>query len=218
MSDLLKRLESNLGKKAKSVSSTKRRRYSITVEPENIVDVAKTLSEVSGGRFMTSTCVDEGLDFSIMHHFDIGGEVVTLGSSIPKENPQLPSIAPVVPAAQWIEREITDLFGVRFEGHPQQEGIIANESWTGQTPPLQKPREGRVVPEYRGAVENVIALGAVVPLSSFTKKKREESGLPSTTITLEDEKALGEVHEVIKRSKADQRAGFDWKKKKLRYK
>lgn len=208
----------NLGKKTKAISSAKKRRYEIAVEPGSIVDVAKTLADEFSGRFMMSTCVDEGLDFSILHHFDIGGEVVTLRTSIPKESPELQSICSVVPAAQWIEREITDLFGVRFDGHPQPEVLIADESWTGQTPPLQKPREGKVIPEYRGTVENVIALGAVVPLSSFTKKKREEAGLPSTTITLEDEKALSEVHEIIKESKADERAGFDWEKKKLRYK
>jgi len=217
MSSLLNRLESRLGEKA-SVSSTKNRRYTITVKPNDLVGVAKTLSDEFNIRFMTSTCVDEGLDLNILHHFDIGGEVVTLATSIPKESPQVQSIALVVPAAQWIEREITDLFGVRFDGNPQQGILIANESWSGQTPPLQKPREGKVVAEYRGAVENVIALGAVVPLSSFTKKKREESGMSSTTITLEDEEALDEVHEIIKKSKGDQRAGFDWEKKKLRYK
>jgi hypothetical protein len=167
---------------------------------------------------MTSTCVDEGLDFTILHHFDIEGEVVTLGTSIPKEDPRLQSIALTVPTAQWIEREITDLFGVVFEGHPQPEGLIAAESWTEESPPLQKPREGDVVPEYRGAVENVISTGAVVSLSSFTKRKREEAGLAPTTITIEDEEGREELHKIMKRSKADERAGFDWEKKKLRYK
>jgi Ni,Fe-hydrogenase III component G len=218
MSSLLSKLEKALKGQAKSVSSTKDRRYRVTVESENIVNGAKILFDDFESRFMTATCVDEGLDFSILYHFDIGGEVVTLGTSIPKEDPRLQSISLAVPTAQWIEREITDLFGVNFEGHPQPEGLIAAEGWAGETPPLQKPREGDIVPEYRGAIENVISTGAVVSLSSFTKRKREEAGLAPTTITIEDEEGREELHKILKRSKVDERAGFDWKKKKLRYK
>lgn len=63
MSDLLNRLQMNLGKKTKAISSAKKRRYEIAVEPGSIVDVAKTLADEFNGRFMTSTCVDEGLNF-----------------------------------------------------------------------------------------------------------------------------------------------------------
>lgn len=218
MNSLLGRLKEALEGQAKSISSKRERRYRITVEPGNIVDGAKILFDNFSSRFMTATCVDKGLDFNILYHFDIEGEVVTLGTSIPKEDPRLQSISLAVPTAQWIEREITDLFGVIFEGHLQPEGLIAAESWARELPPLQKPREGDVVPEYRGAVENVISTGAVVSLSSFTKRKREEAGLAPTTITIEDEEGREELHKIMKRSKADERAGFDWEKKKLRYK
>ncbi len=218
MSTLLNRLEETLADKTKSVSSPKARRYTVSVEPEKIVDVAKILFNDFKGRLMTATCVDEGLDFSVLYHFDIGGEVATLGTSIPKEDPHIQSIASVVPAAQWIEREMTDLFGVKFEKHPQPEILIAAESWKDENPPLQKPREGKIVPEYRSAMENVISTGTVVPFSSFVRKRREQSGLPKPTITTDDEEALDEVHKILRRSEVDKRTGFDWEKKKLRYK
>ena len=52
------------------------------------------------------------------------------------------SVVPVWPTANWHEREIFDLFGVRFEGHPNLKRMFMPEDWEGY--PLRKdyPVEG----------------------------------------------------------------------------
>jgi NADH-quinone oxidoreductase subunit C len=52
------------------------------------------------------------------------------------------SVVPVWPTANWHEREIFDLFGVRFEGHPNMKRMFMPEDWEGY--PLRKdyPVEG----------------------------------------------------------------------------
>ncbi|RJP73077.1 MAG: NADH-quinone oxidoreductase subunit C [Candidatus Zixiibacteriota bacterium] len=53
-----------------------------------------------------------------------------------QDDPVMPSIIPVYPAANWFEREAWDLYGLRFSGHPNLKRMLLYESFVGH--PLRK--------------------------------------------------------------------------------
>jgi NADH-quinone oxidoreductase subunit C len=67
---------------------------------------------------------------------------IRLKVRIPGDDPQVQSVTPIWPAANWHEREAFDLMGVRFEGHPDLTRILMPDDWEGY--PLRKdyPVEG----------------------------------------------------------------------------
>jgi len=61
---------------------------------------------------------------------------LTLRVPVPGASPSVPSIESVYPNANWHEREIWDMFGVRFEGHSDMRRILMPADWAGH--PLRK--------------------------------------------------------------------------------
>ena len=69
---------------------------------------------------------------------------------VPEDNPTCPSLFDVHPGTEASEREVFDLFGLIFEGHPDLTRILMPEDWDGH--PLRKDHAmGRIPVQFKGA-------------------------------------------------------------------
>lgn len=124
----------------------------ILVPPQNLTDAALFLRETEGlelDYLCNLTAVDYPPDRMQMvyHLFSTTFlHALTLKVDLPREAPRVSTVSSVWPAANWHEREMYDLLGVDFEGHPDQRRILMPELWEGH--PLRKDWEEPT--HYRG--------------------------------------------------------------------
>ena len=70
------------------------------------------------------------------------GEKIVVKSKVPTDAPRLPSVTSLWHAADWAEREVYDMFGVNFAGHPDLRRILLPEDWQGFPQRKDYPLEG----------------------------------------------------------------------------
>lgn len=82
-------------------------------------------------------------DFTVVYHlfsFD-RNEYLRIKIALAEGGLSLPSITDIWPAANWYEREVWDMFGIVFDGHPHLERLLMPKSWKGH--PLRKEHPAR---------------------------------------------------------------------------
>ena len=119
----------------------------LTVPRESIVAAALAVQQAGYNFLEDVTAVDwfpASPRFQISYHIvsHKRKERIRLRVMVDEASASLDSITPVWPSANYYEREVFDLFGVRFDGHPNLRRIMMPEEWQGH--PLRKdyPVEG----------------------------------------------------------------------------
>ncbi len=135
--------------KAEGLADAKfdRGELTLTVDPEDIVPALQALQTAGYNFFEDMTAVDwypSVPRFQLSYHLLSHAlkDRVRVKAMVDDADPSVESITGLWPGANYFEREVFDLFGIRFERHPNLRRILMPDDWTGH--PLRKdyPVEG----------------------------------------------------------------------------
>ena len=133
-----------LGNKITSWDEKSSRRIYFSVKKEDIFETTKLLFKELGLRFSTASGMETTDVFEILYHysFDKSGEIFSVRVFIgDKKNPEIDAITPIFPAAEWIEREMWEMLGINFKGHPNLKRLLLAEDWPVGEYPLRHKNE-----------------------------------------------------------------------------
>jgi NADH-quinone oxidoreductase subunit C len=132
---------------------------------EQLVDVVRALRDDDGYLMCLDVCgvdylsdsADRGLPAGVApERFEVVVTVIShaardrlrLRVQVPAEDPTCPSLFDVHPGTEAMEREVFDLYGIRFDGHPDLTRILMPEDWDGH--PLRKDAAvGRIPVQFK---------------------------------------------------------------------
>jgi NADH-quinone oxidoreductase subunit C len=116
------------------------RRLYIDIEAAALVAVATYLFKHLRARFNTASGVDGRDRMEILYHFTLDDIdlVLSLRVTLAKTDLRIDSLTPLSSAFYWIEREIHELLGIDFVGHPNLQRLLLPEDWPRDVHPLRK--------------------------------------------------------------------------------
>src|SRR5512135_2396718 len=135
---IVDRLVKDLGASA----SEYRRDETLVVQGEKIVEACQVLHELGFELLSALTAVDywpeQAPRFHVVYQFSSVSQnlTLTLRVPVPGINPSLPTVSHIFANANWRERELWDVFGIKFIGHPDLRRILMPADWEGH--PLRK--------------------------------------------------------------------------------
>ncbi|MDA7923705.1 NADH-quinone oxidoreductase subunit C [Candidatus Pelagibacter sp.] len=160
--DLEKKINSELTTKIKKTEIRHGQLY-ITIDNEDLIDVTLHIKNKENTKFrqlIDITVVDYPENtqrFKVVYLFlshEFNQRIIL--SYLISENEVISSLTPIYPAANWMEREVFDMYGVKFKNHPDLRRILTDYDFEGH--PLRKdfPLTGHTEVRYSEDQKKVI--------------------------------------------------------------
>jgi len=139
---IAKRISQDLQKKI-IIERTADGCISAAVGRQDLPAVVQYIRDELEGRFITSVGMDKrelSGCYEVVSIFGLDGEknFLLLHTEVDPADPQIASITPLIPGANWAEREVRDMVGVHPTGHPDPRRLVLPDDWPEGVHPLRK--------------------------------------------------------------------------------
>lgn len=112
----------------------------LRVNPADLPELMLYLRDQKGMNYLANlTATDLQDQFEVTYHLYAipdNGLKLAVKTSVPRDGAEIPSVFSIYPTADWQEREVFDLMGIRFAGHPHLVRVLLPDEFAGH--PLRK--------------------------------------------------------------------------------
>lgn len=139
--EIVEEIKQKLGSRVLNLFEKNQQRYYLDIRPEDLIDSCRIVFHDLACRFSIATGIDTPKGMEILYHFshDKTGKFFSLKVLIPdRKNPEIDSITSVVKGAEWIEREMWELLGIKFRNHPNLSRLLLAPEWPEGVYPLRQ--------------------------------------------------------------------------------
>ncbi len=138
--EIIRKLKDAMGEDILETKIPRPRRIFVHVSKNAFKKVIQYLTQKADfTHISTITGVDIGEEIEAIYHLSRDGRIeLSLKVRTPKDNPILPTVTDIIPGAVLYEREVHDLLGITFEGHPDLSPLVLPEGWPSDVYPLRK--------------------------------------------------------------------------------
>jgi NADH-quinone oxidoreductase subunit C len=123
-----------------TVEQVRSNRIKLKTTPEKVHEAlfrAQTL--LACDHLIQISALDNGQNFELIYHLTGPHRtVIAIAIELPRDRPEMPTTSDILPPAGIYERQIYDLLGIVFTGHPNLKRIILSEDWPENEFPLRK--------------------------------------------------------------------------------
>ena len=119
------------------------KRVYVEIKPESIIKLSEFIFRNLGARFNIASGVDVRYNIEILYHFTIEeiNLLISVRVKLPKDKLEIDSIANIIKGANWIEREIHEILGINFKGHPDMRKLLLPDEWPEGVYPMRSDYE-----------------------------------------------------------------------------
>jgi Ni,Fe-hydrogenase III component G len=119
------------------------KRVYMEITPESLPGVAMYIFRDLGARFNIASGTDTRTHMEILYHFSLEeiNLLISLRVKLDRKKPSIASIAKHIKGANWIEREMHELLGIEFKGHPDLRRLLLADEWPQGVYPLRTDYE-----------------------------------------------------------------------------
>jgi NADH:ubiquinone oxidoreductase subunit C len=143
---IINQLKGQFPEAIKETKVDRARRVTITFDKDHLLEIATFMRDQAGFDHVKGIA---GIDYpphkkiEVLYFTasfskpDIQDLVVILKTELPRDNPSIASVVSVWQSAHFHERETFEMFGVKFEGHPDLRKLLTLDNWDGPPPMLK---------------------------------------------------------------------------------